>query len=141
MIRFSEFLQESLGLPYPVEKLNHNKELINYSFKVDDITYTVDFLLWPDMERFTIWFSANNSMKKLGNPKTSIRIFSTVAQLAARTHRRFPSYTIEFSADTDEPSRVKLYDRLANMVVEKTGGKLRTNFHKKDKKYYIEMPK
>lgn len=144
MINFKQHLNESLSSSYPTTKLNDHRENIDYMF-YDSIgtQYLVHFTLFHSMESFDVMFTSgpNQTALKTNSSRSPMRVFATVAALIEQVHRRYPSYTIEFSAYEEEPSRVKLYDRLAEKIAKITGGEVRTAFHRDDKKYYVSSAK
>lgn len=68
----------------------------------------------------------------------ALEVFSYVASSFAKFIKdKHPKY-FEFGADKDEPSRIKLYDRLAKMVAKKFKYKLAMGSSYGDKEYYFE---
>lgn len=75
-----------------------------------------------------------------GEAASAIKVFSTVAKIL-RTHmRNTPTYTVRFDADMYEPSRIKLYDRLAKRIAQESGGKLKMVSGADSVKHYSIIP-
>lgn len=141
MISFKQHLSESLSSAYPY-RIQH-KDSIQKTFVFHDSSgrpYFVDIYHYSTLELMDVSFytlddKGHATAKLTGKSFNPMRIFSTVAAIIRTEIKK--GWRIEFSADRDEPSRVKLYDRLAEKLAKEIGGHVDFDYHKNDKKYMI----
>ena len=117
------YLFELANNPYPFKIWRSSDDLDTYKFITKDrITYTVSISFngayekWIEID-FAASVSPTYSTLKATGTGDAYRVFSTVNAILQEffksypfTHNKFKF--IEMRADTDEPSRIKLYDRM-----------------------------
>jgi len=99
-------------------------------FNVDEYEYTVDFMnnheinsislggpaedfkdLWE--VNFTTYSKALGSRDDITGTGNTIAVFSTVINIVESTIKQQDIQSLVFTSDSDEPSRISLYDRMA----------------------------
>jgi hypothetical protein len=87
---------------------------MSYDFELDDITGMSDFYA-NKVEDVTSTYSVSD----VGNLSATRKIISTVIEIISDYVRKTDPKYLYFAADRHEPSRVKLYDFLTNMLMKK----------------------
>jgi hypothetical protein len=144
-----------------VEKLNINmraKEFITELFD-SHIPYKwihstrADFTITD--YRFIVWFAGNKDEISVGfdfedkngeihhdvtnafkNSGVAFMVFGTVAKILSEFLKREAPNTFVFSADTSEPSRIKLYDRLAEKIGKTLPYEFENKYKQNGSQYY-----
>ena len=131
MIGFKQHLHELLTNAYPYKKVG------KYVFEFRDEKnnhYVVSAKL--DHGRGEIFFvlETNGEINITSNAASPFKVFATVGQIMKEVDK--PDWNISFNGDIREPSRVKLYERLAKAVAAARGGYVETRLVKNDETTY-----
>ncbi|QIG70689.1 hypothetical protein EVB91_138 [Rhizobium phage RHph_I1_18] len=146
MITFKQHITESLSSAYRYRK-HQNKAFDNgavmHTYSFDDSVgnyYEVECRYWWHTKTLEVLFSANYSTKKIGNSPSPVRVFSTVAAIIREVYKPLKTEhaSIEFSADDDDSSRVRLYDRFASHIAKEINGTVKSHLSHDQKVYTIE---
>jgi hypothetical protein len=115
-------------------------------FNINGKAFVVDFAVEPD-KSVEVSFMLRDGEYKGGTPKYThtatgtgdeLVVFSTVIAIIREYLKRTPTHKIVFTSKTSEPSRVKLYDRMARTLVP--GWQLSTRFISGEKMYELVDP-
>lgn len=121
-------LTELANKPYPYDNVTtkHDANFTKYVFTSENgLNYKVSLIVEHDdygepTNKVSIEFAAFKNMRYTQyvlNTGDAFRVFATVAAIVKDYLRSRPEITrLEFSADKDEPSRVKLYSAMAKMM-------------------------
>ena len=121
-------LTELANKPYPYQNVTskHDENFTKYVFTSENgLNYKVDIIVDRDDDgeptsKASVEFSAFKNMKYTQyatNTGDAFKVFATVANIIKNYLRQNTDITnFEFSADKDEPSRVKLYHAMAKMM-------------------------
>ena len=125
MISFAQMIAESLDRSYPYHLMYTTPFAEVYGFSDGIQTFSVN--IKTSDGKITVGFKNSNGFDKItGNSVSASSVFSTVGNILEDVCRRFPDHTIEFYGDRFEPSRIRLYHRLAEKISQKIGGKVST---------------
>jgi hypothetical protein len=136
-------LSESLGSPYPLNQGLNLDSVVSYTWKDENnLKGSIGFMRGGYDEDWEITFNVGGKFN-ITNKGDAFRIFAT-AKDAVKRFMTAPqgkgADRVYFSAKTSEPTRVKLYDKLAQMMV-KNGFKLHhTEMEGNQKYYYFDTP-
>jgi hypothetical protein len=124
---------------------------VRAKFDIDEFTYIIDissnevgdFELGGPDEHFTnVWQAhfmqyseSGGSVDRITGTGNAFTVFTTIIEIIEQTVKLFNIQTLEFQADNTEPSRVKLYDRLAKHF-EKKGWRYINNKEVNARSYY-----
>jgi hypothetical protein len=136
-------VNEVFDQPLPFTLNDNDNEYVSYIFKTrDGIKSKVLFVMLEgfDEDEDDIWelaFEVGERMDKSGERgQDAYSIFATVVAIVKEFIRTHPQVErICFQASTNEPSRKKLYDRMAGMM-PRLGFKLETSDEGMGHKYY-----
>lgn len=117
-------------------------------FRIDGRTYEVSFdPLINERGAVEVSFSMRQGVTASGMPGyvhsatgtgDELQVFSTVINVIREYMRRSPTRKIVFAAKTSEPSRVRLYDRMARTL--SPGWHVSTSMLGKEKMYTLTDP-
>ena len=124
MSRFKQFIDESFNKVQPYELTRDTSTTKLYTFNIGPLEYLVSFNRgsidneeseWECVFRF-ITESDDEAKFKITNTGNQMLIFATVIEIMRNFIKKFNSLIllIEFTADKNEPSRVKLYNHLCS---------------------------
>lgn len=113
-------LSETFNQPYPITGPSDNGAgNISYTFKSDvkGRPFEVDFLIMGREPRAYLTFHDHAGSHSVTNQGDAFRIFATVIECIKNFTASYPYVKkLQFSSETKEPSRVKLYNRMAAMM-------------------------
>ena len=101
------------------------------TFKVDDYQYIVDFMKDHEINKlkldnppevfkdlwevnFTLYSSSHTAADNITGTGNAIVVFSTVFEIAKTVIKEQNIQNLVFTSEINEPSRAKLYNRMAN---------------------------
>ncbi len=118
---FNEEFNEAFDKPYKWEVSDLNKYQDTYGFLTDnDIYYVVSIVKGEEHNSLT--FETEQGEMGLTNRGDAFRIFATVFDIIKQV-KHIKSRPLEFGASRSEPSRVKLYKRMAKLLKKELGFK------------------
>ena len=142
MKRFKEYLNELFDNPVDFKiKSERLGDRTEYVFNLSNSEYRC-LLNLKSISELTVAFGKADDVEKKYKISNSggneIKVFSTVMAIIKDFLEDNPRVNkIEYSADIDEPSRIKLYDSMSKKLASTLGFKLdRVEFYD-DAKYYI----
>jgi len=146
-MKSKEFLIELANAPYDYVLTKKINDVTEYKFQTDaEVMYTVRFMRTGD--EMEIGFGAQVPGKKptmdITNTGDAFRVFGTVKEilrsyLASVSNHNGQPPLIVFSGKGSDPSRIKLYDRIANSIPKWIQGYKLSNVNDHDGSRYYEL--
>lgn len=126
-MRAKEFITELFDKPLPykwtdqsISKLGDCKWIGEFHTNDNKILGYIEFLYDKDDNKASIAFTVNGRFAISGEGH-AIEIFSTVAKMFDEFLMSTHPLHIHFSANANEQSRIKLYDRFSKLISKKYG--------------------
>ena len=117
-MKSAEFITELFTNPLPYKWIEKSSTLWSGKFAINSkppLNVRVDFEYHTNIDLVEIAFLVNGQFKLTGSGH-AIEIFSTVTKMVEEYMAQNDPKIIEFAANANEPSRVKLYTRLATSI-------------------------
>jgi len=134
-MKFKEYLKEIFNTDVPI-KLQRDEDIFFCKFKVKDVKYTfrseVSDYTNEDVPIWVVMFAAYNAKDivvgdtGLTGTGNAAEVFAGVKKCMDKFMRIHDPLAFYFSADSREPSRVKLYNRMSKMLAKKYDYNLKT---------------
>jgi len=138
MIKFKDYINESLDKPYEWDNIKSSKDEYKYMFFADDINkieikYIARFLFVSDMVWDFDFNQSGGSTKITGDSGSPFRIFATVLDIFDDFMKKVKPNMFGFSAK--EKSRQRLYDRFSKTITKKYKYDITFRMDSGDKEY------
>jgi hypothetical protein len=108
-------------------------------FQIDDGQYQVTCIYWGGSKFWEVFFYRNGDSSKT-NTGNEFQVFATVKEIVDSFITKFKPMQIKFMAENHEPSRVKLYQRIANQLKTKYGFILKVEDSGVNHCFYLSKP-
>ncbi len=118
---FNEAFNEAFDKPYKWEVSDLNKYQDTYGFLTDNNIYYVVSIVKGE-EHNILTFETEQGDMALTGKGDAFRVFATVLDII-KQNKHIKSRPLEFGASTREPSRVRLYIRMAKLLKKELGFK------------------
>ena len=136
MLRYADFLKEAFTQPVPWQWTEKDAVSAYAKFTVDGLDYRVTFdaidsfvragqrkvLQWEFQFRLAQSPSEEKSRYGISGTGHAFTVFATVIDILKAFIKAYNPPEIEFSANTNEPSRVKLYRRFIQQIKNEIPG-------------------
>ena len=123
-MRLINYLTELFDTKIKIKLIGSKKNSYGYQFYINNILYDVDIYLFNDY--WKVEFSTNG-IETLTGSGNAFEVFSGVIKCIEDFVKvEKPTSDIKIESPIDEPSRVKLYDKLSKTKSKEFGYKLKT---------------